>query len=840
MEKHAFNKIIILFFIFTSFLNAKELKNVTLQLKWFDQFQYAGYYMAIEKGFYNKYNIDLTIKPFKYNYDLPLAVSKGEVDFGVARETLILDRSKGRKIVALMATYQASPLVVISTTESQINSVNDFIGKKMMSTGEDSDEVSIKAMLLSKKINPSELHFIKHSHNVQDLINKKTDLMSAYISKAPYELEKQDTKYNIFDPKKHGFDMYSDFLYTSEKLIHSNPTLVKNFKSASLRGLKYAYDNIEETVDLILKKYNSQNLSREELLFEAKELKKLAYFKTNNLGEIRKEKVQRIYDLYNIMGLSKNKIDFDSFIYDENKKQNKLTIKEKQYISNTRFNICAVEEYMPFESYINKNYEGISSEYVDYLKESTNLLVKIVKTKNLDESIKYIQEKKCDFMPLSLESKNKNIKFLKPIIKSNLVLATKVEEKFLTDINELSLKKVAIVKNFLEDSVIEKIYNSNDDLIIKVIFVNSMKEALEKVSKGEVYGAIGYLENVAFLIQKKYLGDLKIGGYFEKKSSFGFALRNDDKLLESILNKTLSNITDDKKQKIYNKWVSLEYKKAYDYELFIKVLILIVIIFVILYYRSSILKKLNMELQERVKDEVNKSNKKNRLIFHQNKMVSMGEMFDNIAHQWRQPLAQINSLTFAISLETNKENSDKNYIETKLDEIESITKYMANTLDDFKNFVRKEKEVEPFLLMDAIKNSIKILSGVLKKEEIVINIFGDKELELIGHTSEIQQVFLIILNNARDVFAERLISNKVINIDFSKIDKSIEITISDNAGGISKELESKIFEPYFTTKESTKGSGLGLYIAKMIIEDGMHGKLSAENKNNGLFLKIKI
>jgi len=840
LKKQAFYNLAIVFFIFTSFLYAKDNKKVTLQLKWFDQFQYAGYYMAIEKGFYNKYNIDLTIKPFKFNYDLPKAVSEGKVDFAVGRESLILDRSKGREVVALMAAFQSSPLVLLSTKKSNIDTIYKFVNKKIMTTWEDASEVSIKAMLQSRKIYLNDLTLLRHSHKIEDLINHKTDLITAYISKAPYELEKRGIAYNVFDPKKYGFDMYSDFLYTSEKLIKEDPLLVKNFKKASLRGWEYAYSNIEETVDVILKKYNPQNLTKEELIFEAKQLKKLAYFNTNKLGEITKEKVQRIYDLYNIMGLANNKIDFDSFVFSENKKS--LNSIQKEYISNTRFNICTVENNMPYESYENKNHYGIASDYINYIKDETKLLTKIIKTKNMAESISFLEQKKCDIIPLSYEPTRKNIKYkyVRPILKSNLVLATKVDQKFITEINELSLKKVAVVKNSLEDSIIEKIYNNNEELIVKVVFVNSMKDALDKVSSGEVYGAIGYLENVAYLVQKKYLGDLKIGGFFEKKLSFGFSIRDDDKLLFDILDKTLSSMSTHKQHEIYNKWVSLEYKKAYDYELIKKLGIIILIIFVILYYRSSILKKLNIELKQKVEEEVSKSNKKNRLIFHQNKMVSMGEMIDNIAHQWRQPLAQINSLTFAISLENNKDKLDKEYVETKLDEIESITKYMANTLDDFRNFVRKEKEAEPFVLSDAIKNSIKILSGILKKEEIVVNISGDKDIELIGHSSEIQQVFLILFNNAKDAFAERAILNKIININFCKIGNNIEITISDNAGGVEDEILSKIFEPYFSTKSSNKGYGLGLYIAKMIIEDGMQGKLDVQNKNDGLFFKITI
>ena len=259
--------------------------------------------MAKEKGFYEELGFDVEIIPFNFDVDIPKEVSEGKFDFAVGRETLILERAKDRNIVALYALFQATPLILVSTKESGINSVNDFSNKRVMTTIDDSSEVSLKAMIISNKVKIDNIKFLKHTHNIDDLINKNTDVISAYISKSPYELQKRGIEYNVFDPKKFGFDMYSDMLYTSENLINNDLNTVLLFKKASLKGWEYAYSNINESVDVIIDKYNNQNLKKNELIYEAKELRKLSYFNTSNLGEIKKDKIQRIHDLYKLMGL---------------------------------------------------------------------------------------------------------------------------------------------------------------------------------------------------------------------------------------------------------------------------------------------------------------------------------------------------------------------------------------------------------------------------------------------------------------------------------------------------------------------------------------------------------
>ncbi len=246
-------------------------------------------------------------------------------------------------------------------------------------------------------------------------------------------------------------------------------------------------------------------------------------------------------------------------------------------------------------------------------------------------------------------------------------------------------------------------------------------------------------------------------------------------------------------------------------------------------------------LETKIQKEIEKSISKDEMIYHQSKLVSMGEMIQNIAHQWRQPLSEINSNVMLIELALHRNSQpDREVIEKHMNAIEALTKYMSNTIDDFKDFFSKDKRRETFYLYRAIEDSTQIILGTLKHHEIELNLHVDKEISLYSYKSELQQVLLIILNNAKDILVLRDIkSPKIILKAFLK-DEKIVINICDNAGGIAKDILYKIFEPYFTTKHKKQGTGLGLYISKMITEDSLGGSLHLTTTSSGACFSIEL
>jgi PAS domain S-box-containing protein len=252
------------------------------------------------------------------------------------------------------------------------------------------------------------------------------------------------------------------------------------------------------------------------------------------------------------------------------------------------------------------------------------------------------------------------------------------------------------------------------------------------------------------------------------------------------------------------------------------------------------LEDLNNNLEKRVQEEIEKNLEHQIMLMHQSKLVQMGEMIENIAHQWRQPLAQINSSVLVLDTQIQNHNILDESIEEKLTQIESLTAYMSKTIDDFKNFFNPNKSKQLFKVKDAVENSYDIIKGRLHVLDIEIVFYIQENLKCNSYMYELQQVILTLLNNAIDALQSQEVSEGKIILNAKELHQDIIIQIQDNALGIDEKIKEKIFEPYFTTKHKTQGTGLGLYMAKMIIESGFGGSLSVVNKRGGACFTIQI
>ena len=254
------------------------------------------------------------------------------------------------------------------------------------------------------------------------------------------------------------------------------------------------------------------------------------------------------------------------------------------------------------------------------------------------------------------------------------------------------------------------------------------------------------------------------------------------------------------------------------------------------------LKELNKTLEQKVALEIKKNEEKQKMLFWQSRMASLGQMLGNIAHQWRQPLTELNLTLFNMKRACTKNDEkkvDELYKESKL-----LILNMSSTIEDFSNFFNPQKEKKSFEIKEAVNEALVILRKVIEMENINIKIDVPIKYKVLGVSNELSQVIINLIQNSKDAFKINDIKNKKITITLKEehiLDKKYSLLeISDNAGGISKENADKIFEPYFTTKHKSQGTGLGLFMSKMIIEKSLDGELSHENIKNGSLFTIKL
>jgi C4-dicarboxylate-specific signal transduction histidine kinase len=253
--------------------------------------------------------------------------------------------------------------------------------------------------------------------------------------------------------------------------------------------------------------------------------------------------------------------------------------------------------------------------------------------------------------------------------------------------------------------------------------------------------------------------------------------------------------------------------------------------------KQLLLEALNRTLEERIEVAVKELRQKDQALIQQNRFAAMGEMINNIAHQWRQPLNVISLIVQG--LPECKDLSQKE-LDFEVERIMGVILHMSQTIDDFRYFFRQDKEKSRFTANQAVAKAIEFISPSLIVKDIHISITEQPEVGIFGYSNEYAQVLLNILSNAKDVLMERDVAEPHICISISRAEDRSVVTITDNGGGISPDVMHRIFDPYFTTKEKALGTGIGLYMSKIIIEQNMGGSLTAVNVEGGVAFRIEV
>ncbi len=254
------------------------------------------------------------------------------------------------------------------------------------------------------------------------------------------------------------------------------------------------------------------------------------------------------------------------------------------------------------------------------------------------------------------------------------------------------------------------------------------------------------------------------------------------------------------------------------------------------------LRELNATLEKRVQEEVEKNRDKDRVLFQQARLASMGEMIGNIAHQWRQPLSELGIILYKMK-KIYKKHVTKSEIDfyESYDGAKKVIKKMSETIEDFRNFFNPHRPSEAFSIKSSLDDAMLVVQSTLQRHEIELKVKIQDNICIKGYMSEFSQVLINMINNSKDAFIQQKTDNRVINLEIRKFDDNYAIiSFRDNAGGIDKDIIDKIFEPYFTTKHASIGTGLGLYMSRMIIQNSMHGTITVENVDSGVCFLIKV
>ncbi|WP_247869981.1 ABC transporter substrate-binding protein [Methylophaga sp. SB9B] len=358
----------------------QNLTSVSVKLHWQHQFQFAGIYAAVEKGFYQEAGLDVTLlngqkAPFN-------EIENGDVDFGISGAGLVVERLKGRPFVALAAIFQSSPYTWLVRADSDIKHPNDFIGKTVTRQSYADD---LSAMLLRFNIHPHQLNIVDPTtDDIDNLIAGKVDALTAYISNEPFWMREQGVNYRTLSPHEFNINFYSDIIFTSEQYLKRQPQIVDAFRDATIRGWQYALEHPHEMIDVIEKDFNSQNKSRAHLEFEAEKLSELSLYPTVSIGHMTIERWQKIAEHYQQLGLINDDHRLEGFIYDPTPS---LSVWLKWLV----FSLFLIAALMAMGYFIKRQHAKVLSQQIAI--QTATLEAELEKGKQLEEKAKRESER---------------------------------------------------------------------------------------------------------------------------------------------------------------------------------------------------------------------------------------------------------------------------------------------------------------------------------------------------------------------------------------------------------------------------------------------------------------
>jgi PAS domain S-box-containing protein len=877
MKKLRFVKILIAVFVLcgtasTVFSESKVniLQKVRLQLKWLHQFEFAGYYMAIEKGYYQQAGIEVELIEPQENISPVEVVTNGKAEFGISASDIILNRADNKKVVVLASIFQQSPNILLTSKSSGITQGKDLAGKKLAL---EADSAEIVAFLRNSGVTLAKNQVIPLNYEAKQLLNSEVDAISSYLTDEPYYLDSIGFQYNTISPRSGGIDFYGDILFTTEQLIASNPELVHSFREASILGWKYALNHPYETIDLIYNKYSKRHTINS-LKFEMTQTRGLIMPDIVEIGYSNPDRWKAILQTYQQLKLVPGNLSIKGLLYSDYHKDNTGT---NWRLAGMFSIIILVITFIAWFFY--RSSEKLKAEMNRRKKAETSL-------QNLNSTLEQrISERNAELKQINnnlTREIDERIKFEKLLeqLKDNYetFFNSTYEPIFVYDLNGYILHCNTAACQRLG-------YDERELIGESAIFIHppARKDETNVVIKNIIAGKI----NVCTIPLMT-----KSGEQFsvESKVSHGtwngqpvfFSIYKDLSQLElsekkfasafqsSTAMMAISKIDDGKFVDINQEFIeALEYsreelihKTNSDLKLFIDPKL-----------RDTILEQLDkgiavrkMEVKFRPKISGIKTGLLSADIIYVGKdrcllTVTMditdrkkaeeqtmlareeaekanaakSEFLSRMSHELRTPMNAI--LGFAQLLEMGQLSAAQR---KGVNHILRGGKHLLDLINEVLDITRIESgklslSTEPVRLIDVLQEMIETVSPLATKRQVSINFIEspDNYSFVKADRQRLKQILLNLINNAikyNRVHGYVNISTQIIYNLQEPV--AARIFIADNGHGIHKDNIQKLFSPFErigAEQTETEGSGLGLAVAKKLI-DAMNGKIGVDSE----------
>jgi len=805
-----------------------NLVQITLQLPWFHQFQFAGYYAAIEQNYYKSAGFNVTVNSGSPARRPVGEVLAGRADYGVASSELLLHRLHGMPLVALAAVFQHSAIVFLAKEESGISTPQEMIGRRvMMLPGNDAAEYL--AVFRNEGITPDQVEIVPSSFDVNDLLEGKTDVFNAYITNEPYYLKQQNIPATVIKPTTYGIDFYGDTLFTSEQKLRTHPDQVKRFRRASLRGWEYAMAHPAEIIDLLKRKYKVAK-SLDHLHFEAEAMRPLIMPELIEIGHMNPGRWRYMAETYVQLGMVEPGYSLDGFIYNPNPELDLTRLYRFIWIAVILFVMAGITLLIYFNHCLKRIIRERSKELKkteEGLRKGKNFLEKL--TNSLGEAIFSVKipERVVEFVNPAVETifgytpeecldKKTDIFYSSQEgfldFGRKFRQAIEQEQEIVTAEQQLKRKNGEVFPSeitttfFRQDGKVVKVIS-----IIRDISERKQTENLLRQSKEEWERTFNSFVDVVTLqdtdlriVKANQAAGVILGLPLDKilgHHCYELFLGLDKPCHNCPLLETKDNF------KPYNR--EMEHEKL----------------------GKTFLVSAAPVFDERgklthiahVAKDISEQKKLAAQLIQAQKMESIGNLAGGVAHDFNNILTAIYGYS-EIVLDDLEEGSET---WQNVQEILKSGERAAHLTKQLLAFSRNQKILPQVVNINSLLDEMKKMLGRLISEDIRLETSLDLQVgKIFADPGQLNQIVVNLVVNARDALRSHPeIVDKVIKVSTSEVylDKNyillhegssrgqhLLLEVSDNGSGMSKEVLNHIFEPFYTTKAVGKGTGMGL------------------------------
>ncbi len=829
--------------VFPSSLFATQ--KITIQLRWYHNFIFAGYYAAVEKGFYDEAGLDVSFIQGSATISSVDQVLAGKAQFGTANSRILIDRFSGKPVVALATIFQHSPLVLLTQKNSGINSLHDLVGKQVFF--DKKRDVEIAASFINEGIPLNKLQFIDRKYSIDNYFDPAIKGIAAFITNQPYFLMEQNLPFNIIYPSTYGIDFYGHCLFTTQQEIKEHPKRVKAFLKASLRGWEYALREPEEIIDLLLTKYRVKD-SRAHIRYSADKVKELVQPELVAIGHMNPGRWKHMADIFAKLKLIDQGYSLEGFIY------NPYPIKDYAWLFRVLVIAIAISVFL-----------GVVTLFL--FRFNTKLKSEVLERKRMEERLRQSEDK------------------FRTIFKTspNVITLSSVKDGIYVEVNDAFTKLVGYSKKEVIGKSIFRLNIWNDlkqrDRLVGWLQKKGLVENFEaefkaksgRIINGLMSARILDIENKKYLLSvTQDITEKKTADHAMRLIQYGVDRASDcifwmnskacliyvnnatckllgysyDELVSMNLNQVDPQISlaawPDRLANL-KKIKSARFESQHQTKAGRLIPVEVTSSYVSFEGEEGIF-SFARDITERQQAEQEKIEAQ-KIITDHKKLALVGQVAGKMAHDFNNILGIIMGNT-ELSLLKCKDEQIKKILEL-------IFKQTLRGKNLTKNLVAFAKDQEPKQKFFNINEKISLVLNLMTKDLMGIELFKEESAgipDLLADPGMIEHALVNLIQNS--IHATSMVRQAKITIRTFYKNQNIYIEIKDNGCGIPEEVLDRIYEPAFTMKGSMdvtgsyksdiKGTGYGMANVKKYIEQHK-GSITINSKvGNGTKITITL